>query len=45
MRTIIGVAAIIALVVLGYALAIPNYQECRGAGYSARYCALTHLVR
>lgn len=45
MRKAAGIASILALAVLGYVLVIPNFQECREAGHSVRYCVLTHLVR
>ena len=36
---------IIAMIVGAYAIAIPNYEECRAHGFSRMYCTFTHLVR
>lgn len=42
----VGITGIVLVALLLVALlAGANYRECRSSGFSARYCALTHLVR
>jgi len=33
------------LIGIALALAVPNYIECRRAGFSIRYCVTTHFIK
>jgi hypothetical protein len=43
----VAAALIVILVLTGIFafVAWPNYNECRDAGFSVRYCAFSHLIR
>lgn len=41
----IALLALVSAVAWSLTIARANYRECRDAGFTARYCALTHFVR
>lgn len=36
---------IVILVPLAIVLSVKNYKECKDAGFTTRYCVLTHILK
>jgi len=45
MRELFLIALSGLLIGIALAITIPNYVECRRAGFGIRYCATTHILR